>query len=65
MKQVTSLFIVSLLSGAVTLGAYKLFIEKKSNQNAVVTSAQSNYSKIVKRIKNSLNHESSDVCRYF
>ena len=47
MKQVTSLFIVSLLSGAVTLGAYKLFIEEESNQNAVVTSAQSNYSKNV------------------
>ena len=47
MKQVTSLFIVSLLSGAVTLGAYKLFIEEESNQNAVVTSAQTNYSKNV------------------
>jgi len=28
MKRLSSLFLVSLFSGAVTLGAYKLFIEK-------------------------------------
>ena len=41
MKRLSSLFLVSLLSGATTLGAYKLFIEKDTNGNSIVTQAQS------------------------
>lgn len=41
MKRLSSLFLVSLLSGATTLGAYKLFIEKDNNGNSIVTQAQS------------------------
>lgn len=47
MKKISSLFLVSLLSGATTLGAYKLFIEKDFNKNSIVTSAPENYSKNV------------------
>jgi len=39
MKRLSSLFLVSLLSGATTLGAYKLFIEGKYNRNSIVTTA--------------------------
>jgi len=41
MKQLSSLFLVSLLSGATTLGAYKLFIEKDSRNSIVTTSSNS------------------------
>jgi Do/DeqQ family serine protease len=47
MKRLSSLFLVSLVSGATTLGAYKLFIEGKSNRDSIVTMAPSNYSKPV------------------
>ncbi len=46
MKRFSSLFLVSLLSGATTLGAYKLFIEK-NDTNSVVTMASPNYSRNV------------------
>lgn len=43
MKRFSGLFLVSLLSGATTLGAYKLFIENdglfSDNQKSVVTTA--------------------------
>lgn len=45
MKNLGNLFLVSLLSGATTLGAYKVFIEK-GNTGSIVTSAP-NYSKAV------------------
>ncbi len=41
MKQLSSLFLVSLLSGATTLGAYKLFIEKNDRNSIVTTSSNS------------------------
>ena len=47
MKRLSSLFLVSLLSGATTLGAYKLFIEGKDSRNSIVTMAPNNYSKNV------------------
>ena len=47
MKRFSSLFLISLLSGATTLGAYKLFIEGKSNRASVVTMATGNYGKNV------------------
>ncbi|HNP32105.1 MAG TPA: trypsin-like peptidase domain-containing protein [Flavobacterium sp.] len=47
MKRLSSLFLVSLLSGATTLGAYKLFIEGKSNRDSIVTMAPNNYAKNV------------------
>ncbi|HMI08351.1 MAG TPA: trypsin-like peptidase domain-containing protein, partial [Flavobacterium sp.] len=50
MKQISSLFLVSLLSGATTLGAYKLFIEDNgllSGRKNVVTVAPENYTKTV------------------
>ncbi|WP_293872311.1 trypsin-like peptidase domain-containing protein [Flavobacterium sp.] len=47
MKRLSSLFLISLLSGATTLGAYKLFIEGKSNRDSVVTMASGNYAKNV------------------
>lgn len=47
MKRLSSLFLVSLLSGATTLGAYKLFIEGKSNRDSIVTTASNNYSRTV------------------
>ncbi len=46
MKRLTSLFLVSLLSGATTLGAYKLFIEH-DGRNSIVTTAPTNYNKTV------------------
>jgi Do/DeqQ family serine protease len=45
MKRLSSLFLVSLLSGATTLGAYKLFLEGKDNHNSIVTTAPTNYYK--------------------
>lgn len=47
MKRVSSLFLVSLLSGTMTLGAYKLFIEKDLNGNSIVTQAPNSYNKTV------------------
>jgi len=50
MKNISSLFLVSLMSGATTLGAYKLFIENDgilSNNKNVVTVAPPNYTKNV------------------
>lgn len=47
MKRLSSLFLISLLSGATTLGAYKLFIEGKSNRDSIVTMAANNYAKNV------------------
>ena len=47
MKRLSGLFLVSLLSGATTLGAYKLFIERKDNRDSIVTVAPTNYSKNV------------------
>lgn len=47
MKRLSNLFLVSLLSGATTLGAYKLFIEGKSNRDSIVTTAPNNYGRTV------------------
>ena len=47
MKRLTSLFLISLLSGATTLGAYKLFIEGKNNRDSIVSMAPNNYAKNV------------------
>ncbi|MES2411276.1 MAG: trypsin-like peptidase domain-containing protein [Bacteroidota bacterium] len=47
MKRLTSLFLVSLLSGATTLGAYKLFIEEKDGHNSIVTTASNNFGRTV------------------
>ena len=47
MKRLSSLFLVSLFSGAVTLGAYKLFIEKSNGSNSIITEAPSFYGKTV------------------
>ena len=45
MKKFASLFIVSLLSGATTLGAYKLFMEEDNSSKLSI--ASSNYTKNV------------------
>ena len=47
MKRLSSLFLISLLSGATTLGAYKLFIEGKNNHDSIVSMAPNNYVKNV------------------
>ncbi|MBC7525745.1 MAG: trypsin-like peptidase domain-containing protein, partial [Flavobacterium sp.] len=47
MKRFSSLFLVSLLSGAVTIGAYKLFVEKDFGRNSIVTEAPSSLGKNV------------------
>lgn len=47
MKRISSLFLISLFSGATTLGAYKLFIEGKENRNSIVTMAPTNYNRAV------------------
>jgi len=47
MKRLSSLFLVSLLSGATTLGAYKLFFDGTNNRNSIVTSAPNNYGRAV------------------
>jgi Do/DeqQ family serine protease len=54
MKRFSSLFLVFLLSGATTLGAYKLFIEKNDN-NSIVTMASPNYSRNVALGKESVD----------
>lgn len=46
MKRISSLFLVSLFSGAITLGAYKVFFEKE-NKSGITTLATPNYSKTV------------------
>jgi len=46
MKRISSLFLVSLMSGAVTLGAYKLFFEKEG-RNSIVTDAPAYFGKTV------------------
>ena len=55
MKRLSSLFLVSLLSGATTLGAYKLFMEGGENRNSVVTMAPTNFNRTV-----GLNSEAVD-----
>jgi Do/DeqQ family serine protease len=47
MKRLSNLFLVSLLSGATTLGAYKLFIEEKNNRDSIVTTAPSSFGRNV------------------
>ena len=51
MKKFSNLFLVSLLSGATTLGAYKLLFENNGlfskNKNSIVTTAPNSYSKNV------------------
>ena len=49
MKQITSLFLVSLLSGATTLGAYKFLSDREvfSDSKPVVTVASQNYNRNV------------------
>lgn len=51
MKRFSGLFLVSLLSGATTLGAYKLFIESdglfSDNKKSIVTSSPTNYTRNV------------------
>jgi serine protease Do len=47
MKRISSLFLVSLFSGAITLGAYKLFFDNNNNSNSIVTQAPTNYSRNV------------------
>lgn len=46
MKRISSLFLISLLSGATTLGAYKLLIEK-NDKNSIVTTAPNSFGKTV------------------
>lgn len=46
MKSVSSLFLVSIMSGAVTLGAYKFFFEKEA-RNSIVTEAPAYFGKTV------------------
>jgi Do/DeqQ family serine protease len=46
MKQISSLFLVSIMSGALTLGAYKIFIEDASKKS-IITDAPVNFSKNV------------------
>ena len=47
MKRFSGLFLVSLLSGATTLGAYKLFIEEKNSNDSIVTMAPNSYGRTV------------------
>ena len=47
MKRFSGLFLVALLSGAVTLSGYKLFIENPSYKNSIVTTASDAYGKNV------------------
>ncbi len=48
MKKFSSLLAVSLLSGAMTLGGYKLFVENDGNKKSIVTDAPaSNYTRTV------------------
>ena len=49
MKQISNLFLVSLLSGATTLGAYKLLFDNNgyfsSNKNGITTLAPESYAR--------------------
>ena len=47
MKKFSGLFLVALLSGATTLGGYKLFIENQSDSNSIVTTANNSFGKNV------------------
>ena len=47
MKRFSSLFLVALLSGATTLGGYKLFIEKGIGRNSIITEAPAYFGKTV------------------
>ena len=47
MKKISGLFLVALLSGATTLGGYKLFIENHSDSNSIVTTANNSFGKNV------------------
>jgi Do/DeqQ family serine protease len=47
MKRISSLFLVSLFSGVITLGAYKLLFENNHGKSSIVTLAQPNYTKNV------------------
>ena len=47
MKNTANLFLVSLLSGIVTLGAYKLIFEEKTNASNIITTAPTNQTKNV------------------
>ena len=47
MKRFSGLFLVALLSGATTLGGYKLFIENPSSGNSIVTTASNSYGRTV------------------
>ena len=47
MKRFSSLFLVSLLSGATTIGAYKLFVEKDYSNQSIVTTAGNSYARNV------------------
>lgn len=47
MKRLSNLFLVSLLSGITTLGAYKLFIEGKSTKDSIVTMAPNSFNRTV------------------
>jgi Do/DeqQ family serine protease len=47
MKRLSSLFLISLLSGATTLGSYKLFIEKIEGRDSIVTQSPNNYARTV------------------
>jgi Do/DeqQ family serine protease len=47
MKKFGSLFLVSLLSGATTLGAYKLFFENNNASDSIVSMASSNFTRNV------------------
>lgn len=47
MKRFSSLFLVSLLSGATTIGAYKLLVEKDFGRNSIVTQSENSYGRNV------------------
>ena len=47
MKRYSSLFLVALLSGATTLGGYKLFVEKDFGKKSIITQATENYNRTV------------------
>ena len=47
MKRYSSLFLVALLSGATTLGGYKLFVKKDFGKKSIITQASENYNRTV------------------
>ncbi len=47
MKNFGNLLLISVLSGAITLGSYKLFFETKNASNSIVSNASSNFSRSV------------------